>query len=307
MRNQFGLGNESINENLPPPDAGDEVADLIERVIGGTEQAVALPWTRLSRMTQALLPGTVTVFCGGPGASKTFAMIQLLYEFHHRGVPVAYYALEGQRRDYALRLLAQLSSCSEMTDRDWIRANPERARAIQAEHRDKVADFGSRVSTSPSDPVDFDALLGWLRERCAEGARVLCIDPITAASPDREPWIADQRFLTQARKIIAPAGASLVCVTHPKKGTNGAVGLETLAGGAAWPRFADCVLWLERPEEPEEVRIAQDFGGVTIQAANRLIHIPKARNARGGGLTIAFNFSHESLTLEELGVVRRGE
>jgi hypothetical protein len=307
MSNPFGLGTDSIAKHLPPPDAGEELCTLIEQVISGDAEAVSLPWARLSRLTQALLPGTVTVLCGAPGASKTFAVLQLLHNIYRRGIGVAYFALEGPRQDYALRLLAQLSSCSEMTDREWIKANPTRARVIQAEHREAVADFGSMVYTSPNDPVDFDALLGWIRERCAEGARVLCIDPITAASPEREPWIADQAFLTEARKLIAPAGASLVCVTHPKKGTNAAVGLDTLAGGAAWSRFSDCVLWLERPDEPEEVRVAQDFGGVAVQAANRLVHIPKARNARGAGLTLAFNFSPDSLTLKELGIVRRGD
>ncbi len=303
--NEFGLGSTTRKKHRPT-DAGREVGEFLEGVIDGTIEAVELPWPCLSGLTQALMPQTVTVLCGAPGASKSFLVLQLLHDLHRRGVPVAYFALEGERRDVAIRLLAQLEGEANFTSLAWCRANPERVRAAMAIHRDALSEFGERVTVAP-DAVNYDGLLAWMRERLAGGARVLCLDPVTAASPEREPWIADQWFIGEARRLLAGSGASLLVVTHPKNGSKGAPGLETLAGGAAWSRLSDSVLWLERPDEPERVGVASPLGGVQTVEANRYVKIFKARNGRGAGLTVAFAFSPRTLTMGELGIVRKGE
>jgi hypothetical protein len=303
--NEFGLGSTSRNKHRPP-DAGREVGEFLEGVIDGTIEAVELPWPCLSGLTQALMPQTVTVLCGAPGASKSFMVLQLLHDLHRRGVPVAYFAMEGERRDVAIRLLAQLEGEANVTSLAWCRANPERVRASMAIHRDALSEFGERVTVAP-DAVNYDGLLAWMRERLARGARVLCIDPVTAASPEREPWAADQWFMGEARRLLADTGASLIVVTHPKKGGVVLPGMDALAGGAAWSRFSDTVLWLDRPDEPERVGVAVPLGGVQTVESNRSVRICKARNGRGAGLTVAFAFSPRTLTLDELGIVREGE
>jgi hypothetical protein len=293
----------------PGPDAAQELTAFLEGVIDGTIEAVQLPWPCLSRLTQMLMPQTVTVLCGEGGASKSLTVLQLLYGFHHRGVPVAYFALEGKRREVIGRLLAQLDGEAKLANLEWCKANPARVRSALARHGPALASFGERVTVAPN-AVNYDAVLAWMREQLARGARVVCVDPITMASPEREPWAADQWFIGEAKRLLEPTGASLIVVTHPKKGGALVPGMDGIAGGAAWARFSDSVLWLRRmskTDEPVSVCVASPLGGVQSVESNREMQIHKARNGRGAGLMLAFAFSPQTFLMTELGIVRKGE
>jgi hypothetical protein len=305
--NEFGLGSTSQKKHRPT-DAGREVGEFLAGVIDGSIESIRVPcWPVISRQTHLFLPGNVSVLCGDPGTSKSFFVLQAMHALHRAGVGVWYYALEGSRKDHAMRLLAQISGEPGMVDTDWLKANPATSQKIIDTYRDGLSEFGERVDTSPNDPVDYDRLIRWTEERCLAGARVLCIDPVTAASPDREPWIADQRFVTAVRKVLDKHGASMLVVTHPKNGSKGAPGLETLAGGAAWSRFTDSVLWLTRHEDDHTVQIRNPFGGTDTVQANRTILVCKARHARGAGYRMGYWFDPRSLTFKELGITAKAE
>jgi KaiC/GvpD/RAD55 family RecA-like ATPase len=305
MSNPFGLGQASIKQHRPA-DAGREAGEWLEGVIDGRIESIRIPcWPSLSRSVHPFLPGNLSVLCGDPGTSKSFFVLQAMHALHLAGVGVWYYALEGSRKDHAMRLLAQISGQPGMADTDWLKANPSTAQQIIDANRDALSEFGERVDTSPNDPVDHDRLLRWTEERCIAGARVLCIDPVTAASAEREPWVADQKFVTAVRKVLDKHGASMMVVTHPKNGSKGVPGMETLAGGAAWSRFTDSVLWLTRHEDDNAVQVRNPFGGCDTVMANRTIFVCKARHARGAGYRLGYWFDPKSLTFKELGVVTK--
>ena len=74
-----------------------------------------------------------------------------------------------------------------------------------------------------------------------------------------------------------------------------------LAGGAAYSRFAQTILWLESHAEKIS-QVKTDCGRTEIEH-NRTLHLLKARNGRGQGVKLAFNFQGESLTLREEGII----
>jgi hypothetical protein len=107
-----------------------------------------------------------------------------------------------------------------------------------------------------------------------------------------------ERVKTIARK----SGTSLVLVTHPKLGKKNAISLDDLAGGADYPRFSQTVLALAPHDADESLYCTSGFGRVETRA-NRIVHIRKARNGRGGGMKIAFSFHADTMAFDELGVV----
>jgi hypothetical protein len=152
------------------------------------------------------------------------------------------------------------------------------------------------------EPVTYDDLLEWMRRRCAQHARVLLIDPITAVPVDDKPWLRDREFIMAAKQIVSQWGASLVLMTHPRGGKgNGKGTLSDMAGGAAFPRFSHNVFWLDKHDEPKQVMCAGPHGDFRA-TINRTIRLSKTRNGKGGGLAIGYHFSH-SLLFGEQGVV----
>jgi hypothetical protein len=98
-------------------------------------------------------------------------------------------------------------------------------------------------------------------------------------------------------------GSRVVLMTHPKKGGRTGKGMDDMAGGSAYQRFTQSVLWLESLEEPKGMKVAPYQLPPEWKSVNRTIHIRKARNGRGVGHKIAFDFCGETMRFTELGVV----
>jgi len=65
------------------------------------------------------------------------------------------------------------------------------------------------------------------------------------------------------------------------------------------------VLWLEsHSDRSGKIKTAC---GTTESAYNRTLHILKARNGKGQGLRLAFEFDSKTLTLQELGLIIKNE
>ena len=77
--------------------------------------------------------------------------------------------------------------------------------------------------------------------------------------------------------------------------------MDSLAGSAAWIRFAQTILWLEAHDE-KEVLILTDCGR-TKMPINRTLYILAARNSSGCNKRIGYMFSGDSLTFSEVGII----
>ena len=279
-----------------------ELSRMIEDTISGKRQALVLPWPKLSELTFALLPGMVTIAAGAPGACKSFWLLQLLSFLYESGVKIACFELEHNKAYHLNRLLAQRSGESNLLNPGWVRDNPDRARAFFEQHKTFLENFGRCTCDAGEKEITLRELAEWVRQRAEGACRVIALDPITIVERSEQPWIADQRFLVECKKAIRRYGASLILVTHPRKGSKGAVGLDDLAGGAAYQRFSQTVLWIEKFAEPKDVTLKGDCGRF-LTSINLSVHICKASNARGHGLRLGFNFEPATLQFAEQGII----
>ncbi len=292
-----------------PLGVASEVGQLIEDTIAGRWKAIDWPYPCLSQMSKALLPGTVTLVCGDPGSTKSFLMLDAARYWHEKGVKVALYELEDTRRSHMLRALAQISNESGVTDDDWVRRNPEIAKKIFKDNEARLESFGQIIiSPGESHPTPAD-LAAWVEEQCARGIQIAIIDPITYAAFSDRPWQDDKQFLWTVSAAVRRTGSRLIVVTHPRKGGSGIAKsqgtLDDLAGGAAYPRHAQTVLWVQRKDPPEQVNVTRIGLSVGSAEINRIVKIVKARNGKGQGTSLGFWFNGSTLRFKEEGAITK--
>ncbi len=283
-----------------------ELVELVENTISGKRRDIPLPWGRMSRLARPLLPGSITLLCGSPGCGKSFLLLEAAYCMYHMGVPVSLFALEENRAHCLLRTLTQLEGDARILDPDWMRGNPEAARAALMRNQDTLDCFAGILHDAPQEQPTISDLAKWTREQAAAGVRVIIIDPVSVADLGTEPWNAATRFMVDVSKSIRDSGASLILALHPRKGAaiNGMLDMDGVAGGAAFTRLSQSVLWLEPHGEGHTVNI-HTADGFQITPANRTLHVLKARNGPGQGARLAFHFSPDTLTFDELGIEAR--
>jgi KaiC/GvpD/RAD55 family RecA-like ATPase len=289
-------------ETARPVGGAADLDQLIEQTISGNRRAIPWPWRSLGQLTKALMPGTVTCICGDPGSTKSFLMLEAGAYWHENGVKVAIYELEEDRAYHLNRVLAQRDHKAELTDPDWVEANPAEARDAFARHRTFLDSFAPCIHAAPDKQPTLVELAGWVEQRASAGCRIIVIDPVTAASTSDKPWLDDLRFLMTVKTIARQSGASIVLVTHPRKGRKTSNGLDDLAGGASYPRFSQTVVWITRHEQFKPVRVASPVGDFDTEI-NRSLRLGKTRNGRGAGLELGYVFEWKSLRFSEQGVV----
>ena len=113
------------------------------------------------------------------------------------------------------------------------------------------------------------------------------------------PWISDSKFVTSAKTIARDYETSIVLVSHPKKCRSKKV---VLAGGAAYQRFAQTIIWIEHLPESRKEKIKTPCGNPEIEV-NRIVHLCKVRNGPGHGLRLGYNFDSSTLCMNEEGIV----
>lgn len=286
--------------------AGD-LEQILHETIHGLRKSLPSGWPIVDASTRMLLPGTVTILCGSPGASKSFMALQMFAKLHADGIPIALFELEEDRAYHLQRLLAQLSGSAYMCDPDWIERNPDLAIRSHSQHAEFLDSFGRRIDDAPSAQMSFDAMSEWVCKKCEDGARVLGIDPITAAAAGKAPWEAADKFMMRVKPVLAKHRASLVIVSHPRKGGGGGSGVKTapdmdsLAGGAGFARFSQTILFLEHLAAAQNGKVRDAWQREVEGYYNRKLRILKSRNAVGHGRIIAFYFDGGSLSLSEVG------
>lgn len=287
--------------------AVDDLARRLEAQIAGEFALVPFPWPLITKATQALLPGTVTLLCGGPGAAKSFLEQQIALFAHCHGHPVALLELEDQHAYYQQRILAMLAGNAKLMDPAWCKEYPDAVRAALQMYQDKISAFCPRLTAKGN--MTLVDVVAWVTHACSAGNRIIIVDPITLADPgELKPWEADRYLLSEVKPVIERSGASLILVTHPRK-SPGATSktvrpsLDDLAGGAMYQRAAHCVLWLQNNDKADGTIQTKD--GEVHVAYNKIITVLKARNGGGTGTRIAFNFSGTALQFQEIGIIPR--
>jgi hypothetical protein len=269
----------------------------------GRYRAVEWPWPRLGQLTQALVPGTVTILCGTAGDGKSFWLLQAVLHWLAAGETVALFELEEDAPFWLGRALALLEGERGFADA----AFPERRPADHDEGRARngatlrlLADALTVARRRPPTPR---LLVEWVRRHAERGCRVVCVDPITAVMPAADQHLRDFELMMAAKRVAVDCGCSLVFVTHPKQNPpKGADFFGRMAGGASFARFSQTVLWPEFHKTNRQAVVSLPGGEASV-GFNRTLHVAKARNGSGARAQIAFDVSPETLRWRELGVV----
>ncbi|MCC6660673.1 MAG: AAA family ATPase [Phycisphaerales bacterium] len=291
----------------PPPKAGasSQLRDRLEKVKSGEYAAAPWPWPMTEALTQAFLPGAVTMLCAAAGTGKTFWILGLLLGWLELGVDPAVFMLEEDRAYFLQRTLAILEGESRLTDQKWTRANAGAALDAERRHRATLDRIGGVIYDAPAHRVSLPELADWY-ESVASSARVAVIDPVTAASTGDKRWIEDGNFIERVKRIGLDTGASLLLVTHPRIGTvrKGPPTLDDLTGGSDYPKFTQTVIVMADHDPEEQVQCRNSMGTVPGGAsANRMLYLRKTRNGRGQGMKVAFTFDPRTLRFHEHGLV----
>jgi len=287
-------------DDSPKLNGADAVKSLIEESIAGCRKIIHLPWRMVSSLSNALQPGSVTLLCGTPGASKSFAALEIIQYVLREGHTASYYALEDSKAFHLARMLAQKTGLSGLTNPEWIHENPIIATAAHQENEKWLIDTGRLIEASSGGQATYSDLSSWLLKMARFGCKVLIIDPVTAIRhTSRQTWAEDNDFLQRIKRTAVDYGCSVLLVTHPAK-CEGRPSMEMLAGGASFSRFAQTIFWLEYHEQKtSDVRFDC---GTADTSHNRTLHILKARLGKGQGVRVAMTFT-DNLILKEHGVI----
>jgi KaiC/GvpD/RAD55 family RecA-like ATPase len=287
--------------DCPVLDGTAKLHGLIEDIIAGKLRAYGWPWPALGSLSNCLTPGTVTLLCGEGGSTKSLLVLEALAWWYSQGIKVAVYELEEDREYHLRRALAQTDGNANLTQNEWIMANPDEARAALDRHQKALDEFSRCIWDAPSKQLTLDDLREWISARAKEATQIIVVDPITAAEPTREQWVSDSKFVLAVKTIAREYNTRIVLVTHPKLGQKNQHGLDGLAGGAAYPRFCQTVLWLKSMDTPKSMMVKARMGDCSCMV-DRVVEIRKARNGRGGR-NIGLLFDYSSLRFAEQGLI----
>lgn len=291
-----------LNDGSEPLTPGSEFLARIQDIESGKWRSLDWPFNDLSRFAKSLFPGTITVLCGDPGTSKSFFLLQSMHTWHSAGHKVSLFELEEDRAFHLHRLFAIVSENWDVMDDGWCRTHPGEMRQIKNDFAPMVEDFAPRLSTAPLGEVRYAEVLEWMEAECKAGAEILGIDPITAVETGEGRHREDLSFIVKASKLLRKYGARLILITHPRSASSkGGKSMDDLAGGRAFSRNTQTVLWLHRHDPAKVFKIDRRVGVDCIEC-NRSIAIVKARNGRGHGFRIAYIQTH-GVKFAEQGVV----
>jgi len=297
---------EDVLAEAVPTGPSAEVEALVRDAIAGRRRIVPWPWQQLGAATKALAPSTVTLLCASPGATKSLMLMQAAAWWNGSGERVAVLQLEDGRAFHLRRALAQQAGESGLTDDDWCRDNAVLATAATAQHSAFMDSLGACIHELPGDTQPtLDAVADWIDNQAVAGKRVIAVDPLSIAAAHRDQHIADQKFIARAKRIVETNGCSLVLVMHPKKHAQGRT-TDDIAGGAAYGRLAQTVVWLEHTGKDQNMTVRDTTMGLSVSTdVNRIVHLVKTRIGRGQGMRLGYWFDPQTLRLDERGAIIR--
>lgn len=281
--------------------------DRVQQIVDGSLTVVSLPWRQLNALTSALYPGTSTLLCGTPGSSKSLMMLQAALYWQLNGIKFALYELEEDKNYHLMRMLAQHVGNSGFTELKWIAENSQEVDRQIDQNSYILNTFSSQLWASAIQLPNLYDIGNWIEDRAKEGCRVIGVDPITKAAlvNPRNRVSEEKAFVDRVGRIAVNYKASLFFVTHPKQEVNVRPDMASLAGSAEYSRFSQTIFWLQ-PHPEKSSRVQTELGPID-DLHNRTLHILKARNGKGAGCKLAWNFNIDSLTLNEQGLILRKE
>jgi KaiC/GvpD/RAD55 family RecA-like ATPase len=277
----------------------------LEHRVSGNFSTLPTFYPEFEKCIRHTLPGTVTVICGGPGSGKSFFANQLILEFLFHGYRPALCALEENENFHTYRAMAQLSGTAKIMDPNWAENNPEAIRDIYRCYQTMLKEYLDHTLTIPNKKiVTYQDLLHWAKNRIRKEYDVIVIDPITAVTVQNRRDIEDAYFINELKGLMEASGKRAILVTHPKQQLNRVESLHNMAGGSAFERFVQCVLWLTRVDFNTDREVLQNGNFGTFNF-NRTIRNLKCRNGTLFETALwGFQMDVNTLNFKEIGLMK---
>ena len=287
-------------------------AELVEELsdeISGKRYSVPLPnWPVLSE-TQCMLPGSIMLVCGTPGVAKSFFALEPIWRmiFPPHNTPAAILELESGPRFHSRRGFAQMIGRAEITNIAWVKSHAKEALDLAEKYKSYIEAM-RKVIFAPKirSHKTCEDILAWMRQKSAEGVRVMCVDPITVMAGQEKRFLDHERFVDGALEILERYQNNLITVIHPKD-SSGDVRpcLSNIPCSKIWERECQLILWLEYHKGTtgkfKDTKSPLP-GQLATKSYNRTAHILKIRSAVNPG-KIGYWFNPENLRHEERGVI----
>ena len=280
-------------------------ANFVKRlrsIKSGELVSVPLPFPQLDDCCVPLLPGQLTCLCASPGKGKSLFLLQSMIHWHSLGYKFACFMLEQSEEYHVGRLCAQLHGDANLNSLKWISQsaeNADHAVACAESVGVQLNEIGSAI-TVPSGSICHSDVMSWVTAKAESGVRVMAIDPITAVDPVKNIWEADRELVFGIKKLCDKHGCSVIFVTHPRGGSSSLLNADSMAGGQAYGRFSQCVLWITFAKKPKNEVCRTPCGSVSVPV-NAIVHVVKASNGPGSRHGIGFNWVGHKLQWSEQG------
>lgn len=272
-----------------------------QSIIEGQKRPVHFPHKHLTGLSSALVPSTITILCGNPGASKSLMLLEWLAYWVDTDIKSIVCELEKDRLFHLRRAHAQKAGCAEITNNEWVEANGEIIDRLCEEHSGFIDTIGACIYDGNEAKSSYKQIMDWIIEKAKIGYRVVAIDPITILDAEKESFKEQQKFIQGLNdEVVKKYQTSIILVVHPTKAADHP-NLSFLAGSTAFSRFVDTVIWLDI-HDPKSSPVFSPCGS-TEADHNRTLLILKARNGKGAGAKIACSFDPHTLRLKEEGVI----
>lgn len=252
--------------------------------------------------TNCFLPGSITMLCGSPGASKSFFVLQLVWQWFLNGIDCSLLALESGIVFHERRALAQMAGNNGLLDPQYVLNNPEIVKSVLVTFGGEIDRMRrGKVIQSPNDEkVSCEFLLRWVESEWKRKQKLAVIDPITMLETGDKFWQEQQDFVRELKRLVRRSQMRVLLVTHPSKNAQ-KIHEDNMAGCIAFSQNSDSIFWLESHGRLEKIdsSMGENFG--KRYAYNRTIHVLKTRFGFAEKPTIGIHFNGGTLGCTEVG------
>lgn len=280
----------------------DALSSHFDKAVSGEIKIHPMKYKVLSNLTNALKPQSITLICGEPGSAKSLFLLDHVMFWTEKGIKSCVYELEENRTYHLNRVLAIKAENSALTTEQYIFDNPSKAREALAKHREILSLVSPHIWEVPDLSIDTRKMLDWVSDRINDGYEIICIDPISARDPEDKQWMKDHELVVGIERLLAGTNSRVVLVTHPKQGAK-TKNMGDLAGGAVFERLIQTIFWIEKPKRVKDLNCDTGLGCPPFPI-NRIITLLKTRNGKGAGLRLGYDFSEETFSFMERGIIR---
>jgi replicative DNA helicase len=283
--------------------------ELFRSIISGKNTSVNWPFPMLSKLSQSLKSGSVTILVGGPGAGKSFMLLQSCLFWIGQGVKIAILELEENLAFHIQRAFAVLCGSNDVLSEEYVVLNQKDIFQLLSKHRETLNELSVSMTIAPASGMDFDKVANWIELQAKAGARIIAVDPVSLIDEgDEKVWKACKRFMVRCKSAAINYNCSVVFATHNSNQPGQKPSLDTLCGGRAYGRLSSAVLYLEKfsDEDSEDgTEVITEQGDSRRYEINKQLTIFKARQGTGSDVKLGYYYEFLTTKHEERGIIKQ--